>query len=60
LMHLHDEPLSLVRLTDLLNMQSPATDKSTTDNRFFVVVVNAANGRTGFIVDTVCWAARRW
>jgi two-component system chemotaxis sensor kinase CheA len=49
MMHLHDEPLSLVRLTDLLNMPALATDKS--DGRFFVVVVNAANGRTGFIVD---------
>ncbi len=49
MMHLHDEPLSLVRLSDLLNMPEPATAKS--DGRFFVVVVKAANGRTGLIVD---------
>ncbi len=49
MMHLHDEPLSLVRLTDLLNMPALASDRS--DGRFFVVVVKAANGRTGFIVD---------
>jgi two-component system chemotaxis sensor kinase CheA len=51
LMHLHEEPLPLVRLTDLLNMQSPPS--STMDNRLFVVVVKAASGRTGFIVDTL-------
>ena len=49
MMHLHDDPLSLVRLSDLLNMQDPVPAKS--DGRFFVVVVNAANGRTGLIVD---------
>ncbi len=49
MMHLHDEPLSLVRLSDLLNMPDPGPAKS--DGRFFVVVVNAANGRIGFIVD---------
>ncbi len=49
MMHLHDDPLSLVRLSDLLNMQDPAPAKS--DGRFFVVVVKAANGRTGLIVD---------
>jgi len=49
MMHLHDEPLSLVRLSDLLNMPDPVPAKS--DGRFFVVVVKAANGRTGFIVD---------
>ena len=49
MMHLHDEPLSLVRLSDLLNMPDLAPAKS--DGRYFVVVVRAANGRTGFIVD---------
>jgi two-component system chemotaxis sensor kinase CheA len=49
MMHLHDEPLSLVRLTDLLNM--PVQPPAKSDGRFFVVVVKAANGRTGFIVD---------
>ena len=49
MMHLHDEPLSLIRLSDLLNMPDLARVKS--DGRFFVVVVKAANGRTGFIVD---------
>lgn len=49
MMHLHDEPLSLVRLTDLLNM--PVQPQAKSDGRFFVVVVKAANGRTGFIVD---------
>jgi len=49
MMHLHDEPLSLVRLSDLLNIPDLAPVKS--DGRFFVVVVKAANGRTGFIVD---------
>jgi two-component system chemotaxis sensor kinase CheA len=49
MMHLHDEPLSLIRLSDLLNMPEPASAGS--DGRFFVVVVKAANGRTGVIVD---------
>ena len=49
MMHLHEEPLSLVRLTDLLNM--PVQPQARSDGRFFVVVVKAANGRTGFIVD---------
>jgi two-component system chemotaxis sensor kinase CheA len=49
MMHLHDEPLSLVRLSDLLNMSDPVPAKP--DGRFFVVVVKSANGRTGFIVD---------
>ena len=49
MMHLHDEPLSLIRLSDLLNMPEPASARS--DGRFFVVVVKAANGRTGLIVD---------
>jgi two-component system, chemotaxis family, sensor kinase CheA len=50
-MHLHEEPLSLVRLTDLLNMQAP--EPSPSDDRLFVVVVKSAAGRTGFIVDTL-------
>jgi len=49
MMHLHDEPLSLVRLGDLLNMADLAPTQS--DDRFFVVVVKAANGRIGLIVD---------
>ena len=48
-MHLHEEPLPLVRLSDLLNM--PASPASVMDQRLFVVVVRSANGRTGFIVD---------
>jgi two-component system chemotaxis sensor kinase CheA len=50
-MHLHEEPLPLVRLTDLLNMQAPSP--STADDRLFVVVVKSTAGRTGFIVDTL-------
>ncbi len=50
-MHLHEEPLSLVRLADLLNM--PALSPAARDDRLFVVVVKSATGRTGFIVDTL-------
>jgi two-component system chemotaxis sensor kinase CheA len=50
-MHLHEEPLPLVRLTELLNMHAP--DRPVMAERFFVVVVKAASGRTGFIVDTL-------
>jgi two-component system, chemotaxis family, sensor kinase CheA len=50
-MHLHEEPLPLIRLTDLLNMKvsSPAV----MEDRLFVVVVKAATGRTGLIVDAL-------
>jgi two-component system chemotaxis sensor kinase CheA len=47
--HLHEAPLSLVRLTDLLNMQD--SPRPASDERLFVVVVKTAAGRTGFIVD---------
>jgi two-component system, chemotaxis family, sensor kinase CheA len=50
-MHLHDEPLSLIRLTDLLNM--PTTVPSAMEDRIFVVVVKCAAGRTGLIVDAL-------
>jgi two-component system chemotaxis sensor kinase CheA len=48
-MHLHEEPLSLVRLTHLLNMQDQPRPMK--EERLFVVVVKTAAGRTGFIVD---------
>ncbi len=49
--HLHDEPLPLIRLTDILHMKtfSPVSDTG----RLCVVVVNAATGRAGFIVNTL-------
>ena len=50
-MHLHEAPLPLVRLTDLLNI--PVLPPSAMAERFFVVVVKSAAGRTGFIVDTL-------
>jgi two-component system chemotaxis sensor kinase CheA len=50
-MDLHEEPLSLVRLTDLLNMPGSSTDAS--EERLFVIVVRSATGRTGFIVDSL-------
>lgn len=50
-MHLHEAPLPLVRLTDLLNMKAPIP--SVMDDRLFVVVVKAATGRTGFVVDSL-------
>jgi two-component system chemotaxis sensor kinase CheA len=50
-MDLYEEPLPLVRLTDLLNM--PASARSALDDRLFVVVINSTAGRTGFIVDAL-------
>ncbi|MGD8701445.1 MAG: chemotaxis protein CheA [Desulfosarcina sp.] len=50
-MDLHEEPLSLVRLTELLNMPGSSTDAS--EERLFVIVVRSATGRTGFIVDSL-------
>ena len=38
-------------VTDLLNMSTSATSAS--DDRLFVVVINANAGRTGFIVDAL-------
>jgi two-component system chemotaxis sensor kinase CheA len=50
-MHLHEEPLPLVRLSELLNMvASPA---GVAQDRLFVVVVRSASGQTGFIVDAL-------
>jgi two-component system, chemotaxis family, sensor kinase CheA len=51
IMHLREEPLPLVKLADLLNMR--ATESPADSDRFFVVVVKGATGRTGFIVDTL-------
>jgi two-component system chemotaxis sensor kinase CheA len=48
-MHLHEEPLPLVRLTDLLNM--PTSADAAADGRLFVIVIRSATGSTGFIVD---------
>ncbi|HSO21020.1 MAG TPA: chemotaxis protein CheA, partial [Desulfosarcina sp.] len=48
-MHLHEEPLPLVRLSELLSMK-PAAEAGG-KKRLFVVVVKSASGRTGFIVD---------
>lgn len=51
IMHLRDQPLPLVKLTDLLNMRpAEAAEKK---DRYFVVVVKGAAGRTGFIIDTL-------
>jgi two-component system chemotaxis sensor kinase CheA len=50
-MHLHDEPLPLVRLSELLSIKIPKS--STANQRMFVVVIKTATGRTGFIVDTL-------
>jgi two-component system chemotaxis sensor kinase CheA len=47
-MHLHDEPLPLIRLTDLLNIPFSSSDQG---GRLFVVVVKTATGRTGFVVN---------
>jgi two-component system chemotaxis sensor kinase CheA len=52
-MHLNEEPLPLVRLTDLLNIQAGAPSPMGADDRLFVMVVKGAAGRTGFIVDTL-------
>ena len=51
IMHLREEPLPLVKLADLLNMKTVETIED--HDRFFVVVVKGAAGRTGFIVDTL-------
>jgi len=48
-MHLHEEPLPLVRLADLLNMQASAD--AAANERLFVIVIRSATGSTGFIVD---------
>jgi two-component system chemotaxis sensor kinase CheA len=48
-MHLHEEPLPLVRLSDLLNIPTPADAAG--DERLFVIVIRSAAGSTGFIVD---------
>lgn len=50
-MHLHTEPLPLIKLTDLLHM--PGIPSLGVDGRLYVVVVNAASGRTGFVVDAL-------
>jgi two-component system chemotaxis sensor kinase CheA len=50
-MHLHEEPLPLVRMSELLNL--PATGAAVSKERLFVVVINAATGRTGFVVDAL-------
>ena len=51
IMHLREEPLPLVKLADLLNIKT--TKVKDIDDRFFVVVLKGAAGRTGFIVDTL-------
>jgi len=51
IMHLREEPLPLVKLSDLLNMKSAM--KKEVEDRFFVVVLKGTAGRTGFIVDTL-------
>jgi two-component system chemotaxis sensor kinase CheA len=51
-MHLHEEPLPLIRLTDLLNMPERGGVAAPVD-RLFVVVVKSATGRTGLIVDAL-------
>lgn len=50
-MHLYQEPLPLIKLTDLLHMTGPPSTHS--DGRFYVVVVQAAAGRIGFVVDAL-------
>ncbi|NNG00771.1 MAG: hypothetical protein HKM93_15400 [Desulfobacteraceae bacterium] len=47
--HLRDEPLPLLRLTELFNMKTsqPAEDK------MFVVVVSTGNNRVGLVVDSL-------
>jgi len=47
-MDLHEEPLPLIRLTDLLNMP---VSSDAADERLFVIVVRSMSGNTGFIVD---------
>ena len=51
IMHLREEPLPLVKLADLLNIKT--MKRKEIDDRFFVVVLKGAAGRTGFIVDTL-------
>ncbi|BBO79876.1 hypothetical protein DSCO28_04420 [Desulfosarcina ovata subsp. sediminis] len=51
MMHLHEEPLPLVRLTDLLNIAVPSAGED--EERLFVVVVKATTGQTGLIVDAL-------
>ncbi|PID39749.1 MAG: hypothetical protein CR984_06095, partial [Proteobacteria bacterium] len=51
IMHLHEEPLPLVRLSELLNL--PADEKTPQEKRLFVMVIHAATGRIGFAVDTL-------
>ncbi|BBO87182.1 chemotaxis protein CheA [Desulfosarcina ovata] len=51
MMHLHEEPLPLVRLTDLLKIPVPSAGDD--EERLFVVVVKATTGQTGLIVDAL-------
>jgi two-component system chemotaxis sensor kinase CheA len=48
-MHLNEEPMSLVRLTDLLNI--PTAADAAAEERLFVIVIRSSAGSTGFIVD---------
>jgi two-component system chemotaxis sensor kinase CheA len=48
-MHLHEEPLPLVRLTDLLHI--PTAAEPVPDERLFVMIIRSSVGSTGFIVD---------
>ena len=48
-MDLHEEPLPLVRLTDLLKIKN--SKHTAADGRLFVIVVRSTSGRTGFVVD---------
>ncbi|VTR65536.1 putative Histidine kinase [Desulfosarcina cetonica] len=50
-MHLDEEPLPLIRLSELLNISAPLPPEH--EARFFVVVVKATSGMTGLIVDAL-------
>ena len=52
-MHLDDEPLPLVRLAEIFNIQTAESSAGGREGQLFALVVNAAAGRTGLIVDSL-------
>jgi two-component system chemotaxis sensor kinase CheA len=48
-LHLRDEPLPLLRLSNIFNIDSQTTE----DDKMFVVIVNTGIKRVGLVVDTL-------
>ncbi len=52
-MHLYEDPLPLIRLAELLDMQAALPRATGHGGQLFVLVVKSASGRAGFIVDAL-------